>query len=134
MILPFCLLVNSACFFCCLLLFFFNINVSKTSFKNTNRVSNGLDPDQARHFVGPGLDPNCLQRLSAYDISRQKANELFSLYELQSIINMDTSCEHETMLIPIIWLLTNIYTVLKRGYRVLKNYAHRVLIRLNTVK
>ena len=25
----------------------------------------GLDPDQAGHFVGPDLGPNCLQRLSA---------------------------------------------------------------------
>ena len=24
-----------------------------------------LDPDQAQHFVGPDLGPNCLQRLSA---------------------------------------------------------------------
>ena len=31
----------------------------------TIRVSNSLDPDQARHFVGPDLGPNCLQRLSA---------------------------------------------------------------------
>ena len=30
-------------------------------------MSNSLDPDQARHFVGPDLDPNCLQRLSADD-------------------------------------------------------------------
>ena len=28
-------------------------------------MSNGLDPDQDRHFVGPKLGPNCLQRLSA---------------------------------------------------------------------
>ena len=28
-------------------------------------MSNSLDPDQARHFVGPDLGPNCLQRLSA---------------------------------------------------------------------
>ena len=29
------------------------------------RVSNTMDPDQAGHFVGPDLGPNCLQRLSA---------------------------------------------------------------------
>ena len=29
------------------------------------RVSNSLDPDQARHFVGPDLGRNCLQGLSA---------------------------------------------------------------------
>ena len=33
------------------------------------RVSNSLDSDQARHFVGPDLGPNCLQRLSADDTS-----------------------------------------------------------------
>ena len=37
-------------------------------FFNTIRVSNSLDPDQARHFVGPDLGPNCLQRLSADNI------------------------------------------------------------------
>ena len=28
-------------------------------------MSNSLDPDQARQFVGPDLGPNCLPRLSA---------------------------------------------------------------------
>ena len=40
-------------------------------FRNTVRVSNSLDPDQARHFVGPDLCSNCLQRLSADDTSLQ---------------------------------------------------------------
>ena len=39
------------------------------AFRNTIRVSNSLDPDQARHFVGPDLGPKCLQRLSADDKS-----------------------------------------------------------------
>ena len=30
-------------------------------------MSNRLDQDQARRFVGPDLGPNCLQRLSADD-------------------------------------------------------------------
>ena len=30
-------------------------------------MSNSLDSDQAQHFVGPDLGPNCLQRLSADD-------------------------------------------------------------------
>ena len=34
-------------------------------FFNAIRVSNNLDPDQARQFVRPDLGPNCLQRLSA---------------------------------------------------------------------
>ena len=35
------------------------------------RVSNILDSDQARRFVGPDLGPNCLQILSADDTRRQ---------------------------------------------------------------
>ena len=42
-------------------------------FFKTIRVSNSLDPDQARHFVGPDLGPNCLQRLSA-DIAGKVLN------------------------------------------------------------
>ena len=34
-------------------------------FFNTIKVSNSLDPDQVRHFVGPDLGHSCLQRLSA---------------------------------------------------------------------
>ena len=43
-------------------------------FFNTIRVSNSkIDPNQARHFVGPDLGPNCLQRLSA-DIAGKELN------------------------------------------------------------
>ena len=42
-------------------------------FFNTIRVSKNLDPDQARHFVGPDLGPNGLQRLSA-DIAGTELN------------------------------------------------------------
>ena len=45
----------------------------KEEIRNTIRMSNSLDPDQSRHFVGPDLGPNCLQRLSADDTSRQRA-------------------------------------------------------------
>ena len=45
---------------------FFKIKTfSKNSFRNTIRVSNGLDPDQDQHSVEPDLEPNCLQKLSA---------------------------------------------------------------------
>ena len=44
----------------------------KKSFRNNINVSNSLDPDQARHFVGPDLGPNCLEKLSADDTSRYK--------------------------------------------------------------
>ena len=43
---------------------------------NTIRVSNSLDPDQAQHFVGPDLVPNCLQKLSADDTSRQRVYDV----------------------------------------------------------
>ena len=45
--------------------FFKNYHFHKYSFRNTIRVSNGLDPDQDRLYVGPDLGPNHLQRLSA---------------------------------------------------------------------
>ena len=44
-------------------LFFF----SKKLFSGISSVSKSLDPDLARHFVGPDLGPNCLQRLSEDD-------------------------------------------------------------------
>ena len=36
-------------------------------------MSNSLDPDQARHFVGPDLDPNCLQSFSSMQALASKA-------------------------------------------------------------
>ena len=52
---------------------FFKINFLKIYFRNTTRVSNSLDPDQARIFVLTDLGPNCLEMLSADDICRQRA-------------------------------------------------------------
>ena len=42
--------------------FVLKFTFSKKSFRNTIRVSNSLDPDQAGRFVWPDLVPNCLQR------------------------------------------------------------------------
>ena len=58
-----------------LLLFFLTLllchitsnSLNAVYFLNTIRVSNSMDPDQARHFVRPDLGPNCLQRFSADD-------------------------------------------------------------------
>ena len=36
------------------------------------RVSNSLDPDKARQFVGPDLGQNCSERLSADYSSSQR--------------------------------------------------------------
>ena len=54
--LTFSMLGNFACFFVICGLFFLKLSFSKNSFKNTFRVSNSLDPDQAQRFVGPDLD------------------------------------------------------------------------------
>ena len=61
--------INSACWvilhpFWRLLDFFKNHLFQKSSFRNTIRVSNELDPDQLGHYVCPDLGKNCLQRLS----------------------------------------------------------------------
>ena len=66
-ILTFCMMGNFSCF-CCRLLTFFKIK----------RISNGLDPDQDRRSVGPDLDPNCLQMLSADAKSRRKQGKSYS--------------------------------------------------------
>ena len=48
----------------------------KNSFRKTIRVSNCLDPDQDQSSFGHDLGPNCLQRLSANDMS------LLSVYRM----------------------------------------------------
>ena len=44
---------------------FSKLTFPKNYFRNTIRVSNGLDPDQDWEKVGPDLYPNCLLKLSA---------------------------------------------------------------------
>ena len=56
-------LLGNFAFFLSFAIFFSKSTLSKNSFRNTIRVSNSLDPDQARLFVGPDLGLNCLQRL-----------------------------------------------------------------------
>ena len=61
-------------------------------FFNTIRVSNSLDPDQARHFVGPDLGPNCLQRskMSAKvkKVSSQKRSKELNTKQLVDTIRL----------------------------------------------
>ena len=68
-----CMLGNCSCYFV-ICVFFQNQLSRKNYFRNTIRVSNSLDPDQARPYVGPDQGPKCFQRLSAEDISRQTVN------------------------------------------------------------
>ena len=72
------MLGNFTCFFFFCLLIFLKSTFSKNYFRNAIRMSNSLDPDQARHFDGPDLDPNCLQTVSADDTSRQRVNVILS--------------------------------------------------------
>ena len=53
-------------------------------FENPFRVSNSFYPDQARQYVGPDLDPNCLQRLSADDTSKYRVRRRGYLYFSES--------------------------------------------------
>ena len=55
--------------------FFFKIKPFRKILSEIPSVSNSLDPDQARHLVGPDLDSICLQRLTADDTSRQIVQE-----------------------------------------------------------
>ena len=57
-----CMLGNFACFLVICGFFFLNQLFKKKTLQNIIRVSNSLDPDQARHFVRPDLGPGCLQR------------------------------------------------------------------------
>ena len=45
-------------------------------------MSNSLDPDKARHFVGPHLGPTCLQRLPADGTRRQRVKLYLSLMQI----------------------------------------------------
>ena len=61
-----CSLISNNCFYYSFTHYYCAIFHSlDAGFFNTIRLSNSLDPDQARHFVGPDLGPNCLQWLSA---------------------------------------------------------------------
>ena len=61
------------------LLIFFKFNFFKTSFGNTIRVSNSLDPDQAHQ--------NCLQRLSVGDTDLQRV----MIYPVQCAASLSKS-------------------------------------------
>ena len=62
--------------YCRLLISFQNRHFRKICSRNTIRVTNSLDPNQARQNVGPDLGPNCLRRSSADGTSGQKINKI----------------------------------------------------------
>ena len=80
-------------------------------FFNTIRVSNSLDPGQARHFVGPDLGQSCLQRLSE-DIAGKELNtkQLFDTFRLNPWLKLIS-------LAPtfFIWLMCWLQLILSQG-------------------
>ena len=66
--------LSSAAFFSSKYLLLYN------SFKNNKRMSNSVDPAQARQNVGPELGPNCLQRFSADSAGRQQVGDQLHKY------------------------------------------------------
>ena len=61
------------------------MNFSKNYLRNTIKVSNRLDSDQARLFVGPDLGPNCLQMLLA-DGTNESASRTAFMNNLSTVI------------------------------------------------
>ena len=62
------------CFYYSFIIYYCAIFYSlDAGFFKTIQMSNSLDPDQARYYVGPDLGPNWLQRLSA-DIAGKELN------------------------------------------------------------
>ena len=64
-------------------------------------MSNSLDPDQARYFVGPDQGPNCLQSLSADNKSsgqrvkyKQLVDTTFWLKPWLKLISFDSNFFH----------------------------------------
>ena len=45
-------------------------------------MSNGLDPDQDQHFVGPDLGPSCLQKLSVDDKGRHYQGKFWTVAQI----------------------------------------------------
>ena len=56
--------------FCMFFLGHDSLSKKNLKFRYTIKLSNSLDPDQARHSVGPDLGQNWKQKLSADDIKR----------------------------------------------------------------
>ena len=50
----------------------FKIDFVKKIIQDIIRMSTSFDPDEAKHVVRPFLGLNCLLRLTADDISRQR--------------------------------------------------------------
>ena len=113
----------TGCLFCCLLIFFQNHPFRKI-ISGIPSVSNSLDPDQARHFFGPDLGPNCLQRLSADDKSRQSqasngpAHEIVVcwLYQFVVVLTFQRKSRYDILIFELKYLEIHISTIFDDHY------------------
>ena len=90
------MLGNFACFYV-ICGFFFKSTFSKKSFRKTIRVSNSLDPDHARHSVGPDLGPTVCKGYQQKSKTATCGEIVKSLTYLQfksSSINLSLSLKH----------------------------------------
>ena len=66
-----------------MLIVFIIFFLKKNPSRNTNSVSNSLDPDQNRLYVGPDLGPNCLkgyhQKILLYTELKEKFKTFYCL-------------------------------------------------------
>ena len=90
---------NFSCL-CCSLLTFFKIKFFSKILSETISMSNGLDPDQDTHSVGPDLVPNCFQRRSADD--NQKTNIPGPVINI-SPINLSSCIDKHALLFCLAW-------------------------------
>ena len=60
-------------------------------------MSKSLDPDQARHFVGPDLGPNCLQRIISDFLSEHPA--FYTQNYVSGMQNFDISESQDAMVL-----------------------------------
>ena len=69
------------------MIIFIQIQLFPKNYFRITGVSNHLDPDQAKGFVKPDLDSNCLQRLSADDTRRQRVEVSMSTHVFSNLLN-----------------------------------------------
>ena len=81
---------------CCLLIYS-KLRFFEKFFQDYRQSGKTLDPEQARHNVGPDLDPNCLRCLSADDASRQRIKTVL-LDNLHAILKLHLASRKRCLL------------------------------------
>ena len=105
---------------------------SKHYFRSTIGVSDGLDPDQMNNStktavsVRPDLSPNCLQRLSADDTSRQRVNTLILFLLLYNAFT--TLVFGENFLLILLAVKTKITKIMRQQNTVLNSVTQTLTL------